>query len=262
MTSINKKYSSWKAKLLSEHASLHDASCAILSKYSGDQFHINKIKELMPTLNDKHSKKYGFETLIFDNTTPKKEISNFLLHRENCALLHFGDPHYTPIIKYADKICVFAKEKKGFDNFFNESNKKIYTLDPEIFRKPQNEPAQDDEVIDYQSDDASCGIIGQKIAKNMLKNNSEAFEGVMFDEENNFFYPRPDIFKQSQSNIFLQYYKQRYVDKQREVDLEFDPTPIETEINNYRNNHFGKARIFYYNLKHLQHIQETYTKNI
>lgn len=246
---------------------LYEKSSHILGRLSGNSSHIRAVSRLVEGIPDKYEDKYTIKVKICDSDTPPSVLRDFFNKNICCALIYDGKPHQSLIVKWAEKIIVFSINRNAFIVYFPFIDpKNLYCLDPEIFTKPANEPVQDAEKIHYQADDVSCGLFVVKMIKELLNNNAETLKLTIFDEENHFAYPHPKVFKQSQSNIFLDYYAIRFVNKcfehaPNKTDVDSPETQlrsISSDLRSYRTEHFGKARIFHYSMKYFEHVLEAY----
>jgi hypothetical protein len=111
----------------------------------------------------------------------------------------------------------------------------------------------------FQADQMSCAFFATKHTKSLLKNNGELFEKTIFDKENHQCYPHPEVFKYSQSDTFLENYKNVYSEKFEEfknksenAHLNHDGLNVKNfnAINTYRDSRFGKHRMLYFCAKH------------
>lgn len=247
---------------------LYEGSCRVLPRFSGQPHHLSSVVDLLKIFSSKYKEQYQIAFKTCANLTNRNVLKEFLTSNKLCALILKSGPHHSAIIQLNEKIVVFEKTREEFVSYLSflpEDN--IYCLDPEIFKKPPEEPLQDKEVIHYQSDDVSCGIFSAKIIKEMLINEGETAKHTLFDEKTKTFYPPPIVFKQSQSNVFLKYYVKRYFAMKAKLspntytssELQAEQKKSFKDLGAYRIERLGKARTFYYNLKHFPHINAAFS---
>ena len=203
---------------------------------------------MLPSLVTHYKDKYNIDTDIvrvsrynqdisYNNANIRNALDNN--HTKGLIFMSTEDPeHCTAFIIHDRKILQLLNEQRYNlfvinilkDKFQNE----YFTADSDVYRNNSYNTHP-------QGDETSCAILAMKIIKNLLIDNQFLLTQSVYDEKNNLFYPHPEAFKHSQSDNFINTYKEHFKNLSENNDFK--------NLDKYREK-YGKSRLNYFSLSH------------